>query len=437
MSFQRFVDSSGAMWEYDPEGLWRIVRPFAYARILRHRTRKVRTESSYVSGWGPDVVSVDTDWRNIHAEADGVSRALMQTAERNLMAAPQSFVYELASMRRQTFQYHQAIRTLQIDAIHESMGNIQSSVEHREQIVAGLRIVRDISGEVLVTGATVMSGGTAGAAFAALGAGAFCKGMAEYDETGSVGAAVYEATATIVVGAIPIVGGLPSVQLAADAARAERLQRQVVLVFVGTQIDAGLEAGKTFVHGGSLEEAVRAAAARALLDAADPLVGHLLEWSSKRLFPVAAKIRLNRAARVAQAAILENRREIVQTAGQTVANLVGGVVVDRARQAGSPAGGQTESTAGRQAGSSAGGQTESTVGRQAGSTNADFLAQSNFLAQRLVAFPPGTFDLPLSRSRLAELQYCATQLGMGAAEARMPHDEYVRLSALRPVLWSE
>ncbi|MDQ6703713.1 MAG: hypothetical protein M3Z96_11755, partial [Pseudomonadota bacterium] len=90
---------------------------------------------------------------------------------------------------------------MQKKAQSDSFENIDSIVQGAETAKAVLEVVRDTSATILVAGASVLSGGTA---IGVLTAGSALKGVAKFQDTGSVWSAIIEGTGTFIVGAIRI-----------------------------------------------------------------------------------------------------------------------------------------------------------------------------------------------------------------------------------------
>ena len=108
---------------------------------------------------------------------------------------------------------------------------------------SGARLLRDMSAEVLMIGATALSGGLA--AGMAVSVGASIKTTAKYQDTGNVAAAVLTGTTELLFGSIKLAKLKPN--------GAEK----AIIAFV----KAGFEAGRSVIEGESMTDAVFGAAA--------------------------------------------------------------------------------------------------------------------------------------------------------------------------------
>ena len=109
--------------------------------------------------------------------------------------------------------------------------------------VSGARLVRDMSGEVLMIGATALSGGLA--AGMAMGVGASIKTTANYQDTGNAASAVVTGTTKLLFGSIKLARLRPN-----GASNA-------IIAFV----TAGFATGQSVIEGGNMTDAVFGAAA--------------------------------------------------------------------------------------------------------------------------------------------------------------------------------
>lgn len=274
----RYTDDRGSSWELDQLGLWILVRQHVYNMALRRRSHIQR-----VTHWfGPDEVSVETDFSGINRERDERSYPLYQRLELEAIQDGGRTLDRLIEMRQQTEQAVHAVRRMHGRASHEMFENIDQSVHRGEIAVSAASGIRDLSATVLVVGSAMMTGG---AAVAVLGGGSFLKGVASYEDNGNVGAAVLTATGTFVVGAFALPGGtLPANAslstmiggesvVASEAMSAATSGQQATLVVVGAAVDAQLEASNALLQGRSGADALRAAAAKFGVDVISAGIG--------------------------------------------------------------------------------------------------------------------------------------------------------------------
>jgi len=284
MAWTGFTDDSRRGWKINRIGLWILVRQNLYNKaILRHSQVK-RVKHFF----GPDEVSVETDFPAVTAERDRLSSPLYTQLERDSMQNGARILDRLTEMRRETELCASEVMRMKRAASHELYRNIEKSV-HRGEVgkdVAGG--VRDLSSTVLVVTSGIVSGG---AALALLGGGSILRGVGSYEDKGSIGGAILTATGTFVVGLIPLrIGG----KVGLGSALTQRLEvepikygERAALVIVGSAIDAQVTACNAFIDGRSGREALR----KALVSfGADLLAGGLGTGLDRWALPVWTRI---------------------------------------------------------------------------------------------------------------------------------------------------
>jgi hypothetical protein len=266
--------------------LWVFVRQYAYAQLLRQKSRTV-TESHW---FGPDLITVETDFQAIRAEQEKLSQNLYNNLERVSLTSGKQAFDNLVIMRAEMDQYSNDFREMQRAASHKTMANVERSVSRAQTGLQVATTVRDLSATTLVVGAAFLSGG---AALATLGAGSTLKGTARYQESGNVGSAILEASGTFVVGMIGMAASL------GEAGQAVRMSSRVIapvgsssaqrmtLVIVGAQIDSTYEGMKSAIEGGSAREAIARAGMRFATDIGSGLLGIRLDRAA---LPVIARL---------------------------------------------------------------------------------------------------------------------------------------------------
>ena len=196
-------------WLIDWEAIAKIER--AMYRAIYRNTYSTPTplprEGGIVSRWMPEISTLEVDFDYVNAKADAeakhavvdwkrrhAARKLGGEELRHELAADQAATETEATTFRQTLQ---AITT-------KNMENVKAADERWGGWKRFAEAVRDISAEILVVGGTVIAapviaaGGIGAAAGASgwLAGGSALKGIAEFQDTNSVGAALIEATST-------------------------------------------------------------------------------------------------------------------------------------------------------------------------------------------------------------------------------------------------
>lgn len=251
MSTEYITDPYGT-WAVD----WTIVRLIvrSHANSLAILNNGVRSETSEVDwynpfSWGmPDVVSYDVNWNQVRRERDRTTNEVLGDFRRNISNSVPGVKDRLQSLIFETESNRNIFRNNMNSATRETMRNINSSVEGYETAVSAARITRDVSAEVFLVGATFLSGGTAALAIA--GGSAF-KGVATFQDTGNVGAALIETTGSFIITIIPVARGAGGATAVA-ASRAETIAYEGAVIM----LDAQFEVAKGLVSGDTLQQAI-------------------------------------------------------------------------------------------------------------------------------------------------------------------------------------
>ncbi|HXL85617.1 MAG TPA: hypothetical protein VN927_00305 [Gemmatimonadaceae bacterium] len=249
MGWTDFTDTqTGDAWQINQECLFLLVRSNLRANSIRARTAIEVTPGGLLS---PTTSLVGTDWSGFRFDLETKTQALYnETNDRIVADGVTNMPENLAFLRTEAIAKAKEVEDMQRKAQKDTFDSIDSTVDGLETAKTVAEFTRDISATILVSTATVLSGGTA---LAVLGAGAGIKGAAKFQDTGNVGLAVVEATGTFVVGALPIKA--PGVDISSADAK--------VLVFVGAAMDGTFEGVKAMVDGQSASTAIEQAAARA------------------------------------------------------------------------------------------------------------------------------------------------------------------------------
>ncbi|HET7930771.1 MAG TPA: hypothetical protein VFL63_05225 [Rhodanobacteraceae bacterium] len=246
------IDTGRGLFVIDQRMVHVVIHDWAYWAAMgacSHLKRARQYDWYNPMSWGmPDVVSLDVDWHkvdiakahNIASATQECQRYLDKATAQNYCAVPNasgtSQTGLTLQLRDRLYHYVSEAQRLKqkwhrqlCDASAETMRNVKGAVSGYGKAIAGATFVRDASGDVLMLGATLASGGTA---TALLAAGSVYKGSAKFQDTRSVGAAVFEATTDFTVGLIP------------DAAPgAKRVEKVMVAVVKGQLQIAGQTMG--------------------------------------------------------------------------------------------------------------------------------------------------------------------------------------------------
>jgi hypothetical protein len=283
MPWTYYSDDKGRRWRINQLGMWILVRQNVYNTAIRQCSHVKRVHHTF----GPDEVSVETDFQGIAAERDRQSAPLYAKLERESIQNGAQTLARLIQMRHETERSVEDVRQMQHLASAELRRNIERSVHRGEIGVDVATKVRDLSATTLVVGSAFITGG---AAVAVLGGGSALKGVGNYEDKGNVGSAVLTATGTFVVGIIPLTGGTlkgAASVMTRVGGEAIKYGERAVLAVVGAGIDAQFQACNALIEGKSGREALQAAAARFAVDVIAGGIGMKLD---KWALPVIARI---------------------------------------------------------------------------------------------------------------------------------------------------
>lgn len=276
MPWTYYSDDRGRKWQINQLGLWLLVRQHVYNMALRRRSHIKRIHQTF----GPDEVSVETDFQGIAAERDRLSAPLCTQLEQQSIKDGAQTLARLTELRQQTERSVEEVRRLQHTASTELRQNIDRSVNRGEIGLAVSKGALAFSSTTLIIGSSLISGG---AAVGLLGGGSLLKGVARLEESGNVGSAILTATGSFVVGALPLTLGEVKIGesiMHEYGGRALKLGERAVLVLVGAGVDAQLQACNALLEGKSGKEALKAAAYRLGVDlVAGGMAAKLDKWA--------------------------------------------------------------------------------------------------------------------------------------------------------------
>lgn len=257
------TDHQGAVWAFNPDVIYAIVRGAARASIIRRRSRVVEHDP----GWGlPTTYNVEINWSGYRTELEEESAHLWAQTELALCHDPETTFENLLGLLTQMENdqdWHRRQTRASLDRSHAS---ISRYVQDWNTGYQGLRLVRDLSATVLVVvpgivaapggaalaagaGITGVTAGSTGAPLAMLAVGSSLRGFFTYQDTGSVGSAALGAGGTFVTGAIG---------LGAAGAMISTAETGVILA-INTAASGLVGTGQALFEGKELEQVAVAA----------------------------------------------------------------------------------------------------------------------------------------------------------------------------------
>lgn len=221
MAWETFRSNDGA-YLIDWEGLARIIRSCKRAGAMNDYSRAV-VEKGERDWWAlglklPDLHSVQVDWDKVALET--TTRTEMEL-RRFYAAAKTSMRPQLAAlihMMEQADDDRDAFKDKQSEAQQKTADNIESAVHKGEIAVDIATHVRNTSADVVMVGATFVTGGAAGAiGLTALGSG--MKGAFEYQDTRKVGKALATFSTNFILGVADVKAGAAIKGISSKSAR--------------------------------------------------------------------------------------------------------------------------------------------------------------------------------------------------------------------------
>lgn len=274
------IDTSSGTYSVDFDAVYILLRALAHAEAIRDNSGREPQD------WGfmlPTTFLWTTDWAKVRSATKSKADESFEDAWQRILDDPETMRANLKAAVR-------AINDLNRDQVEKrratqanSLGNIEATISNLETTEAGLELVRDLCAETLVVGATVMTGGAAGAGLAALGGASVFKGVVRYQDTHNIGAAVVDTTGTFLTGAVLGPAG------GAASAGEKRL-----LFLVGAGVAGEHEAALGLMEGEDMRGAALSGGRKMVAEGGGEFALHLLKHSKMGRFaiPVAGAVKL-------------------------------------------------------------------------------------------------------------------------------------------------
>lgn len=264
------VESGDGTYAVHWPTVYKIIESRVRAEKQNQHARLVRESQTglHPLSWGlPDLVNLEVDWERVRKETRIVTDAEFAAMRWNAYSSMEDQIQKLREAIVLTQMEKQRFKVLLSHAQDQSMQAVERAVGRGQTAIDIAKVVRDSSATTLLIGATLLSGGAAGAAFATLATGSGLKATAKYQDTGNLGAASVELAGNLFFGLIPIGTGGQALQGTA---------KYVVLTMRSTwSSTVALVEGKSLAH---------ALAVGGITFVSDPLAGAIVKM------PVAKKM---------------------------------------------------------------------------------------------------------------------------------------------------
>ncbi|MEZ5063670.1 MAG: hypothetical protein R3B81_02995 [bacterium] len=216
------VETDAGTWAVNWARVRKIINWYHKSELILSTARKVEEPTSVldVSSWiGKSLYSLEVDWKKVRDTAETNTEMELDAVQGGgrLYATPDDalmrwFVAELARKARISRENKIKFQKLNQEIQKENLRNIGVNVARWQNAIDAARFTRDRSVDVLIIGATILTGGGAAAGGAAAarayairaGTSGVLKSAVKFQDTGSFGAAGVTLGAEVVVNLLPI-----------------------------------------------------------------------------------------------------------------------------------------------------------------------------------------------------------------------------------------
>ena len=250
MAWETFRSNDG-VYLIDWDGLARIIRSCKRAGAMNDYS-KVVTERGERDFWAlglrlPDLHTVQVDWDRVALETKTQTEMELRKFHATAGSSMKGQITNLVQMMEQADDDRDTFQDKQSEAQQKTMDNIETSVHNGEVAVEVLKTVRDTSAEIVMVGATYVSGGTAAILFTGVGSG--MKGAFVYQDTGKADKALATFSTNLLLGAADLKVGAAIKGMSSASGR-------IGMAIVWSKAKAVIEVPKGLIEGKSLKQAV-------------------------------------------------------------------------------------------------------------------------------------------------------------------------------------
>lgn len=256
MAWETFRSNDG-IYLINWDGLARIIRSCKRAGAMKAYSKVVVEKGE--RDWAalgmrlPDLHSVEVDWNRVSMETTTQAEMELRKFYRAAGNSMKSQLTNLVHMMEQADDDRDAFQDKQSEAQRKTTDNIDSAVHNGEVAMDILKGVRDTSAEIVMVGATYVSGGTAAILFTGVGSG--MKGAFVYQDTGKADKALATFSTNLLLGAADLKVGAAIKGLGSTS-------EKIGMAIVWSKSKAVLEVPKGLIEGKSLKQSASAAAAK-------------------------------------------------------------------------------------------------------------------------------------------------------------------------------
>lgn len=249
MAWEIFHSDDG-VYLIDWAGLARIVRSCKRAEAMKACSELVISEKHWI---GPDLWSVEVKWDKVNLQTTTQTELELRRFNDSAKRSMRRELQRLVSMMEDADDARDIFHDRMADAQHRTMQNIESSVHKGEIGVKVATVVRDTSAEIVMVGATYVTGGTAAPLLTGLGAG--MKGAFVYQDTGKADKALATFSTNLLMGAADLKVGAAIKGLGSASER-------IGMAIVWAKAKATLDVPKSVIEGKTMKQAVSGGGAK-------------------------------------------------------------------------------------------------------------------------------------------------------------------------------
>lgn len=250
------LTSNDGIYLIDWGGLTRIIRSCKRAGAMNDYSRieTQRGERDW-KAFGmrlPDLHTVEVDWQRVKLETTTQTEIELRNFHAGAGRSMKAQLRNLVQMMEQADDDRDAFQDKQAEAQNKTHENIESCVGNAETAIEVLKEVRDTSAEIVMVGATYVSGGTASVIFTTVGSG--MKAGFAYQDTGRADRAVATFSTNLLMGAFDLKVGAVT--------KAMSVSEKIGIGIVWAKSKALLDVPKSLIEGKNLKQAVSGAAVK-------------------------------------------------------------------------------------------------------------------------------------------------------------------------------
>lgn len=256
MAWETFRSNDG-IYLIDWAGLARIMRSCKRAKAMNDfssiHVEQGKRDWAALGMRLPDLHTVEVDWNRVNLETTTQTENELRKFYVAAQGSMKSQISNVVQMMEQADDDRDAFDDKQAEAQNKTMDNIDDCISNANTAINVLKEIRDTSGEIVMVGATYVSGGTAAVIFTGVGSG--MKAGFVYQDTGKTDKALATFSTNLLMGALDLKVGGAIKGLSSTS-------EKIGMAIVWSKSKAVLEVPKSLIEGKDMKQAVSSAAVK-------------------------------------------------------------------------------------------------------------------------------------------------------------------------------